>query len=164
MAIRTFLKNILAELEAPRRRRPFGSGWLSGTLGLLAGLAGLGMVIVLRNPSLTRMPELAAIDGSALYRAFLYFVLIWGFLLAALSLTLRRQKALGTAAMVVTLLATMIGSLPKYHDYQLGSLFFGLDFFILNVLFTGALFIPVERLFARNKEQIVFRDEWREDL
>jgi sterol desaturase/sphingolipid hydroxylase (fatty acid hydroxylase superfamily) len=164
MVTKTFLKNIAAELEAPRRQRPFGSGWLSGTLGLLAGLVGLGMVIVLRYPAVTRMPELAAIDSSALYRAFLYFVLIWGFLLAALSLTLRRQKALGTAAMVVTLLATMIGSLPKYYDYQFGGIFFGLDFFILNVLFTGALFIPVERLLARNKEQIVFRDEWREDI
>src|SRR5258708_82076 len=143
MVTKTFLKNIAAELEAPRRRRPFGSGWLSGTLGLLAGLTGLGMVIVLRYPAVTRMPELAAIDSSALYRAFLYFVLIWGFLLAALSLTLRRQKALGTAAMVVTLLTTMIGSLPSYREYQLGGVFFGLDFFILNVLFTGALFIPV---------------------
>src|SRR5260370_27731940 len=66
--------------------------------------------------------------------------------------------------MVVTLLATMIGSLPSYRDYQLGGVFFGLDFFILNVLFTGVLFVPVERLFARNKDQIVFRDEWREDL
>jgi len=164
MVTKTFLKNIAAELETPRHRRPFGSGWLSGTLGLLAGLTGLGMVIVLRYPAVTRMPELAAIDASAFYRAFLYFALIWGFLLAALSLTLRRQKALGTAAMVVTLLATMIGSLPSYREYQLGGIFFGLDFFILNVLFTGALFIPVERLLAKNKEQIVFRDEWREDL
>jgi hypothetical protein len=164
MVTKTFLKNIAAELETPRHRRPFGSGWLSGTLGLLAGLAGLGMVIVLRYPAVTRMPELAAIDSSALYRAFLYFALIWGFLLAALSLTLRRQKALGTAAMVVTLLATMIGSLPSYREYQLGGIFFGLDFFILNVLFTGALFIPIERLFAKNKDQVVFRDEWREDL
>ena len=99
-----------------------------------------------------------------LFRAFLYFVLIWGFLLAALSLVLRRQKTLGTAAMVVTLAATMIGSLPTTRELQLGGIFFGLDFFVLNVLFAGALFIPIERLLARNKEQIVFRDEWREDL
>jgi len=164
MVTKTFLKNIAAELETPRHRRPFGSGWLSGTLGLLAGLAGLGMVIVLRYPAVTRMPELAAIDGSAFYRAFLYFALIWGFLLAALSLTLRRQKALGTAAMVVTLLATMIGSLPEHRDYQIDGLFFGLDFFILNILFTGALFIPIERLLPKHKDQVVLREEWREDL
>ena len=160
----TFLSKIAAELEAPRRQRPFGSGWIAGTLGLLCGLTGLAMVVMLRYPSLTHMPQLAAIHESGLFKAFLYFVLIWGFLLAALSLVLRRQKTLGTAAMVATLAATMIGSLPTAHSYQLGGIFFGLDFFVLNVLFTGALFIPVERLFARNKEQIVFRDEWREDL
>ena len=160
----TFLSKIAAELETPRHRRPFGSGWIAGTLGLLSGLTGLAMVVILRYPSLTRMPELATIHDSVLFRAFLYFVLIWGFLLAALSLVLRRQKTLGTAAMVVTLAATMIGSLPTTRELQLGGIFFGLDFFVLNVLFTGALFIPVERLFAKNKEQIVFRDEWREDL
>lgn len=160
----TFLSRIAAELETPRHRRPFGSGWIAGTLGLLSGLTGLAMVVILRYPSLTRMPELAAIHDSLLFRAFLYFVLIWGFLLAALSLVLRRQKTLGTAAMVVTLAATMIGSLPTTRELQLGGIFFGLDFFVLNVLFAGALFIPIERLFARNKEQIVFRDEWREDL
>lgn len=159
-----FFRRIAAELETPRRRRPFGSGWFAGTLGLLAGLTGLAMVITLRYPSLTQMPELHAIHEGVWFKAALYFVLIWGFLLAALSLVLRRQKTLGTAAMVVTLLATMLGSLPTVGDVKIGNVFFGLDFFVLNVLFTGALFIPVERLLARNKDQVVFRDEWREDL
>jgi sterol desaturase/sphingolipid hydroxylase (fatty acid hydroxylase superfamily) len=160
----TFLGKIVAELETPRQRRPFGSGWIAGTLGLLSGLVGLAMVIMLRYPQLTHTPELAAIHQSVLFRAFLYFVLVWGFLLAALSMILRRQKTLGTAAMVVTLLATMIGSLPSSGAFHLGGIFLGLDFFVLNVLFTGALFIPVERLVPRSPDQIVFRDEWREDL
>src|SRR5689334_836856 len=80
----TFLRKIAAELEAPRRQRPFGSGWIAGTLGLLCGLTGLAMVVMLRYPSLTQVPQLAAIHESVLFKAFLYFVLIWGFLLAAL--------------------------------------------------------------------------------
>ena len=160
----TFLSKIAAELETPRSKRPFGSGWIAGTLGLLSGLTGLGMVVILRYPTLTRLPELSAIHESVFFKAFLYFVLVWGFALAALSLVLRRQKTLGTAAMVVTLLATMIGSLPSHRDYQLGGLFVGLDFFIINVLFTGALFIPIERIVPRHTEQVVLREEWREDL
>ena len=77
---------------------------------------------------------------------------------------LRKDKTLGVAAMVTVLLATLIGSLPDHEDISLHGLFFGLDFFILNVLFLGVLFVPLERLFARNKDQTVFRDEWREDL
>src|SRR6185312_15227260 len=37
------------------------------------------------------------------------------------------------------------------------------DWFVLNVIFTGILFIPVERLFAHKKHQALFREEWRED-
>jgi sterol desaturase/sphingolipid hydroxylase (fatty acid hydroxylase superfamily) len=159
-----FLARVRAELETPRDQRPFGSGWLSGSIGLLAGIAGLLMVIVLRNPTLTRMPELAAFHTSGLFKPFLYFVLFAGFALACLSLMLRKDKTLGSVAMAVTLLATMIGSLPSHRDYQFGGLFVGLDFFIINVLFTGALFIPIERLLAKHKDQVVLRDEWREDL
>ena len=159
-----YLSKVRAELEAPRHERLFGSGWISGSIGLLAGVVGLVMVIVLRNPSLTSLPQLSAVNQSALFRPALYFVLISGFALSALSLVLRRDKTLGAAAMAATLLATMIGSLPGHRDFQIGGIFFGLDFFLLNVLFTGLLFIPVERILARYKDQSVFRDEWREDL
>jgi sterol desaturase/sphingolipid hydroxylase (fatty acid hydroxylase superfamily) len=159
-----FLHKVGAELEAPREARPFGSGWLSGSIALLAGVVGALMVIVLRNPSLTSVPQLAAVHQSLLFRLALYFVLISGFVLAALSLVLRRDKTLGGAAMLVTLLATMIGSLPAHRDLQIGGIFFGIDFFILNVLFTGLLFIPIERLFPQNRTQEIFREEWREDL
>src|SRR3954469_21493679 len=158
------LAKVRSELETPRAERPFGSGWLSGSIGILAGVAGLLMVVVLRNPSLTRMPELAGVHTNGLFKPLLYFVLFAGFALACLSLMLRKDKTLDTAAMAATLLATMIGSLPSHHDYQLGGLFVGLDFFIINVLFTGALFIPIERILAKHKEQVVLREEWREDL
>jgi sterol desaturase/sphingolipid hydroxylase (fatty acid hydroxylase superfamily) len=45
-----------------------------------------------------------------------------------------------------------------------GGAFLGLDWFVLNVIFTGFLFIPLERLFARYHGQPLFRVEWREDL
>jgi sterol desaturase/sphingolipid hydroxylase (fatty acid hydroxylase superfamily) len=162
--MKEFVRKVHAELEAPRHDRVFGSGWISGSLALLAGIVGLLMVVVLRNPSLTSVPQLAAVHQSVLFMVALYFVLVSGFVLAALSLVLRQDKTLGTAAMVVTLLATMIGSLPAHRDLQIGGVFFGVDFFILNVLFTGFLFIPIERLFAQNRTQDIFREEWREDL
>jgi sterol desaturase/sphingolipid hydroxylase (fatty acid hydroxylase superfamily) len=164
MVTKKILKKVRSELETPREQRPFGSGWFSGSIGLLAGVVGFLLVTVLRNPSLTSVPQLAAVHQSALLKPFLYFVLISGFSLAALSLVLRKDKTLGGAAMVATLLATMIGSLPAHRDLQVGGMFFGLDFFILNVLFTGALFIPIEQIFAHNKDQTVFREDWREDL
>ena len=158
------LQKIAAELETPRAERPFGSGWLSGSIALLAGLTGLLMVAVLRNPSITSMPDLAPIHELLFFKPVLYFVLIAGYVLAVLSMILRKDKTLGGVAMVVVLLATLIGSLPARGDISLHGVFFGLDFFILNVLFMGVLFVPLERLFPRHKDQTLFRGEWREDL
>ena len=159
-----YLNKVRAELEAPREQRLFGSGWISGSIGILAGIVGFVMVLILRNPQLTTVPQLAAVHQGWLFKPVLYFVLVSGFVLAALSLILRKDKTLGGAAMVATLLATMIGSLPSEHHIKVEGVFFGLDFFVLNVLFTGLLFIPVERIFAKHRDQSVFRDEWREDL
>ena len=35
---------------------------------------------------------------------------------------------------------------------------------MLRILFTGFLFIPLERIFSQKNEQPIFREEWREDL
>jgi sterol desaturase/sphingolipid hydroxylase (fatty acid hydroxylase superfamily) len=40
----------------------------------------------------------------------------------------------------------------------------GLDWFVLNILFTGLLFVPLEKIFGRLSDQPLFRNEWREDL
>src|SRR5918996_4187840 len=119
-----FLRKVRSELDAPREERPFGSGWISGSIGLLAGIVGLLMVIVMRNPSLTTVPQLAAAYKDIPFRIVVYFVLIAGFALAALSLILRKDKTLGGAAMAVTLLATMIGSLPAHRDFGFEGIFF----------------------------------------
>src|SRR5262249_25045598 len=139
------IDKVTSELEAPHAERRFGSGWISGSIGLLAGIVGLLMVIVLRNPSIMTVPQLSPVYEGIPFRFILYVVLVIAFALAALSLVLRQDKTLGTAAMLVTLAATMLGSLPPHRDLQIGGVFFGLDFFLLNVLFTGLLFIPIER-------------------
>src|SRR3546814_8299109 len=43
-------------------------------------------------------------------------------------------------------------------------IFFGLDFFIVNLLVTGFMFAPLERAFPHRRTQRLFRTEWREDL
>ncbi|KIT15348.1 hypothetical protein [Jannaschia aquimarina] len=42
----SFLRALMTQLETPREARPFGSGWLSGSLALLAALAGLLLVVI----------------------------------------------------------------------------------------------------------------------
>src|SRR6185503_5724054 len=116
-------------------------------------------------PGLFSMTEIRALQGHHWFRVVIHLVLLAGFGLSALSLALRRSRVLGTCGVAATLLASLLGgSQATALVPDPTPLFLGLDFFVLNVLFTGFLFIPVERLFPHRDEQHVFREEWREDL
>ncbi len=162
MALR---KNLRAELEAPAELRKFGSGWFAGVVGLALALGALALVLVTRQSALLSTPELAALRDSNLFRPGQMLLMLAAFLLGCLSMALRPQKLLGTLAVVITLVASLWATLPQAPDLTAGHhVYFGLDFFILNVVFGGLLFIPLERLFPKWKDQPVFRTEWREDL
>jgi sterol desaturase/sphingolipid hydroxylase (fatty acid hydroxylase superfamily) len=153
------------ELEAPPALRRFGSGWISGVLGLVFGVAGLLLVISIRAPGFLQMPETRGFYENPWFRLGLHLWLIAAFILSALSLALRPGKILGASGVAATLIATLLGgSRATALVADPAPIFFGLDWFVLNVIFTGLLFIPVERIFPRNADQSAFRDEWREDL
>jgi len=160
-----FLHKLKQDLEAPVETRGFGTGWFSGFFGLLLALSGLFMVLVLRYPWLFGTPELAAVRDWSGYRPFVHFVILGAYALAVLSLLLRPRKAIGFTALGVALLAGLLGgSGADASDTRAWGIFFGLDFFVLNLVLTGLLFAPVERIFSRRPDQRLFRPEWREDL
>ena len=153
------------ELEAPPALRRFGSGWISGVLGLVLGVAGLLLVLSLRAPGSLAMPELRGLEGNVGFRFGLHALLLSAFGLSLLSLVLRPGKVLGTGGLAASLLAALLGgSKAAALVPDPTPIFFGLDFLVLNVVFTGFLFLPVERIFPHEREQAIFRDEWREDL
>ncbi|MFV0367726.1 MAG: sterol desaturase family protein [Hyphomicrobiaceae bacterium] len=159
------LEKIRKELETPRDKRPLGSGWLSGAGAILAGLTGLLLVITLRHPGLLNTPELALLREGHYYRLATHLVLALAYVLSLISLLLRPEKTMGFTALGLTTVAALLGGSQADAQTAAGTpLYFGLDFFILNVLFTGFLFIPLERIWPKWGEQTVFRPEWQEDL
>jgi sterol desaturase/sphingolipid hydroxylase (fatty acid hydroxylase superfamily) len=158
-------KDLRAELEAPAELRRFGSGWIVGVLALACALGSLFLVFVLRQPGLLGTPELAVLRDSGWLKPILFFGLFAAYALGCLNLALRPKPILGLLAIAITLVASVWGSMPRLEDLTGGrNVYFGLDFFILNVIFGGVLFIPLERLFPHREDQAVFRTEWREDL
>jgi sterol desaturase/sphingolipid hydroxylase (fatty acid hydroxylase superfamily) len=153
------------DLESPAAERSFGSGWLSGVLALALAVLGLGTVLCLRYPSLLTVADARKMYDVALIRLALHVVLIGGFLLGIVSVVLRKQKVLGFTALALILAATLLGgSHAARSRLDVDSdVYLGLDWFLLNLTFTGIVFIPIERFVGR-REQPVFRYEWREDL
>jgi sterol desaturase/sphingolipid hydroxylase (fatty acid hydroxylase superfamily) len=163
--MRNFLERLEHDLNAPIQVRGFGSGWFSGFFGLLFAVSGFALVVALRYPEWFAMPELQVVKDWPGFRGAVHLVLLAGYGLALLSLLLRPRKVLGATALVVALAASLLGgSNVQPSDTASWGVFFGLDFFIVNLLVTGFMFAPIERLWPHRTEQRLFRTEWREDL
>jgi lathosterol oxidase len=143
----------------------FGQGWISGVFSVASGAIGLGTVLCFRFPQWLTMPELRGRYPLVYIRALLYVVLVAAFLLGTASVWLRHNKALGLTGIGFVLIAALLGGsqVPLDGEIPSGGLF-GLDWFLLNLILFSAVYVPLERLFARHPEQPVFRRGWRTDL
>lgn len=158
-------RSLIGELQAPPALRRFGSGWYAGFFGLLFAVTGFAMVLVLRYPDWLGSPELARVREAAAFRPIVHVVILGAYALAVISLLLRDKKVLGSSALIVALVAALLGgSNATERDVASWGIFFGLDFFILNMLLAGFMFAPLERLVPHRPDQRLFRVDWREDL
>ncbi len=162
---RGFLEKLEADLQSPIEVRGFGSGWFSGFFGLLLALAGLFMVVALRFPDWFATPELKTLKDWTGFRAAVHITLLASYALALLSLLLRPRKSLGFSALVIGIAATLLGGANvQPQETRDWGIFFGLDFFVVNLIATGLMFAPLERFVPHRAKQRLFRIEWREDL
>lgn len=158
-------EELKSELETPRGQRPFGSGWLSGVWGFIGGIACLAMATCMLFPDLFTMPELRTLYANVPVRLGLQGLMLLSFGLSILSLVLRENKLLGYLGLGCVLLAGIFGNLSESLRIEMHlKTFFGLDWFLLNMVMSGLLFIPIERLNPKRPDQTLFRTEWREDL
>jgi sterol desaturase/sphingolipid hydroxylase (fatty acid hydroxylase superfamily) len=161
----SFLSKLGQDLEAPIEARGFGTGWFSGFFSILLACVGLSFVAALRWPDWFAMPELEMVRTWAGFRTLIHVVLLGSYALALLSLLLRPAKALGFTALGIALTASILGGAGvQPHETHDWGIFFGVDFFAVNMVATGLMFAPIERMFPHNKNQRLFRTEWREDL
>jgi sterol desaturase/sphingolipid hydroxylase (fatty acid hydroxylase superfamily) len=152
------------DLEAPEETRKFGSGWLSGMLALVLGGCGLLLLLSQQYPTLFSVDDLKFLHNSPVYIHVVQGMALVAFMLACVNLVLRRNKVLGFSALVLVMLTTTLGALGSAALPRGTALNLGVDWFVLNLLLKGFLFVPLEKLFARNHKQPLFRSEWREDL
>jgi len=152
--------------ELDSEQRSFGSGWISGFLSLALAILGFLTVLCFCFPEYLTIADArdAYANNLTAVRFALLVVLIAAFCLGVVSAALRKNKILGFTALALVLASSLMGG---HHATARGSVdspvYLGLDFFMLNLILLGAIFIPIERVFKKN-DQDILRYEWREDV
>ncbi|WP_084624992.1 sterol desaturase family protein [Erythrobacter cryptus] len=154
----------LARVFADAAPRHVGTGWISGILGIVLGLLALLAVLCLNFPQYLTLPELRSRYPLDLVRLAIDVGLLAGMALSGLSLLLRRKKALGVAGLALAGAALALGAggaeIPRVGEARI---YLALDWFVLGVITTAALFVPLERAFPLRRGQGVFRRGWLTD-
>ncbi|WP_434610958.1 sterol desaturase family protein [Pseudomonas sp. R1-7] len=143
----------------------FGEGRISGYIGATLGLLSLLAVFCFLLPEWLTTSELREVYDEQFARSLLLLGLILSFSLGTLNIMLNGHKRLGVTAIVASGLAMVLGGTDIQVDaigktpYSLG-----LDWFVLALLISAAVFIPLEKLYAKDPEQNILRPHWRTDL
>jgi sterol desaturase/sphingolipid hydroxylase (fatty acid hydroxylase superfamily) len=141
-----------------------GTGWISGVVGVFLGAIGLGGVLVFWFPAWLTTIQFRGTYPLPALRLLLQAVIGLAFACGCLSLWLRRRKVLGLTACALALAAALMGGGRVPVEGTLAArTTLGVDWFLLNLLLTALVFVPLERLFPRLPDQGTFRLGWTTD-
>jgi sterol desaturase/sphingolipid hydroxylase (fatty acid hydroxylase superfamily) len=150
---------------SPRLKIDLGkrAGVASGALGTLCVLAEFCFLFpdVLVTPDALPMYK----QNLPVFRGILAACIFATFALAVASLLLLRSRSHGMLGIALGAIALLLGgpSAQPVASERMSFFSVGLDYFVLELLALGLLFIPLERMFAL-REQRIFRRGWQTDL
>ena len=142
-----------------------GEGKISGYVSIFLALLSFLAVFCFKFPEILTSPEFRAVYKGEDMEVLLTSVIIASFFFSVLSFILSKKKVyalIGILIIAVTILmggfnveARAVGN-SKWH--------LGLDWLLLDLLLMAIIFIPIEMVWPKNKEQSRFHEEWRTDL
>jgi sterol desaturase/sphingolipid hydroxylase (fatty acid hydroxylase superfamily) len=148
------------------------SGPLSAAQGRATGvfalaLAGLCLLAVLafHFPQYLTTPELRhQYSVDVLREILLVSMVVAGGIALANVVRLRNRWINGTALFLVVVAAALGGHRVPVGDFPDNTPYIGLDWFILDLLGSGLVFILIEKMFPLHREQPIFRAGWQIDF
>ena len=151
-------------LAADGHIRP-GDGLISTILSLVLGALSVLGVLAFIFPEYLTTPELRHAYNVEWCRALLFGGLLVAGAISVFHLVRGHRRKLNFAALGLVALAVALGgpSVPV-GDFPDHTPYLGVDWLILDLLGSAALFVLLEKLFPLYKRQPVFRKEWQTDM
>ena len=155
----------LNELFGDAESTGLGTGWCSGVLSVFFGFLSLGAVLCLRFPQLLTVPDFRSHYPMQAVRTLIQCLIAGAAVFGILSSILRKKKVLAlTGLLLAATAAALGGSSVEINQTLHDGPAIGLDWFLLDLLLTAVLFVPLERLWPLHREQGTFRKQWTLDV
>jgi len=137
------------------------SGYIACFLGGLSMLA----VLCFQYPEYLTTAELRAAYDADFLQVVLKYSMFMSLGFGLLTFVLQKNRRLGAIGVLLTLTAFALGGYNiETRSVEKLPLSFGLDWLILAFLVSALLFIFLEKVFPKYREQVILRPEWQLDL
>jgi sterol desaturase/sphingolipid hydroxylase (fatty acid hydroxylase superfamily) len=142
-----------------------GDGRISGYASLTLGVLSFCAVLCYRFPSYLTTAELRNVYDPELLRVVLKIAMWAALSFGLLSFVFGQRRRLGALGVVFTFLGFALGgyAIPG-RPVEPRRISLGLDWLVLDLLFSAALFIFIEKIVPKYEDQAILRPEWRLDL
>jgi sterol desaturase/sphingolipid hydroxylase (fatty acid hydroxylase superfamily) len=143
----------------------FGKGTISAVFSVTLAILSLLAVLSFYFPTYLTTPELRGIYSESFARGLLFAGIFASAAFAVINIVLSKRVIVACFSFIVLMLTVLLGGYKApVGTIQETNVYFGFDFFILNLLLFSFIFIFIEKLFGHNKKQLVFRREWHTDV
>jgi len=143
----------------------FGEGKISGYVSIFLGCLSLLGVVCFKYPEQLTTPEFREVYTGESMKILLTSVIIASFFFAALSFILSRQKKWALIGILICTASIIIGGFSvQGRAVEKTGWHLGLDWLLLDLLLMAFIFVPIEMVMPKNKDQSRFHEEWRTDL
>ncbi len=141
-----------------------GTGKVSAFVSIALGLLTILSALCFLFPGLLTTPEFRPLYNAHLLRQILITSIAIGFIAGIISTLRNPNRRWGLSGMLLNALAALLASGQIEGSTHARSMYAGLDYFILTLLIAALIFIPMERFFAKYREQKLLRKGWVTDL
>lgn len=143
----------------------FGKGTISAVISLSLSILSFLAVLAFYFPDYLTTPELRGFYSESLARSLLFIGIISAAFFAILNAILSKRLLFASFSFVLLMVTVLLGGhTVPVGEVNSGNIYFGFDFFILNLILFAFVFIFIEKTMGHDKEQLIFRDEWQTDL
>jgi len=142
-----------------------GEGKISGYCSVLLGALSLLGVLAYLFPSYLTTAELREVYDAETLQNVLKYGMYFSLFFGVLTFMLKKFRSLGSIGIGLTVVAFLLGGYTvPVGDVESHKLSLGVDWLILAFLGSAFIFVTLEKLFPKYKNQVILRDEWGLDL